>query len=154
MFSLGDDKVVYPVVVFKVGGIECRSLLDSDASSCYAFAKLLDLLGKQPTEIKPKKIEMLMASATARMEIFKSTVSSKFGDYKLDISLTEVNQRELLSLKNPRYKQLVNTYSHLRGVEMDVTDAKPMLPIYVLLGAGVYDRIKLIRNQVLGIREN
>ena len=69
MSSLGDDKVVYPVVVVKVGGIECRALLDSGASSCYASAKLLNLLGKQPTEIKPKKIEMLMASTTARMEV-------------------------------------------------------------------------------------
>ena len=50
MSSLGDDKVVYPVVVVKVGGIECRALLDSGASSCYASAKLLDLLGKQPTD--------------------------------------------------------------------------------------------------------
>ena len=99
MSSLGDDKVVYPVVVVKVGGIECRALLDSGASSCYASAKLLDLLGKQPTEIKPKKIEMLMASATARMEIFKTTVSSKSGDYSLDVSLTKVNRGELLQLR-------------------------------------------------------
>lgn len=77
MSSLGDDKVVYPVVVVKVGGIECHALLDSGASTCYASAKLLDLLGKQLTDIKPKKIERLMAFATARMEIFKTTVSSR-----------------------------------------------------------------------------
>ena len=34
MSSLGDDKVVYPVVVVKVGGIECLALLDFGASSC------------------------------------------------------------------------------------------------------------------------
>ena len=34
--SLGNDKVVCPVVVVKVGGIECHALLDSGASSCYA----------------------------------------------------------------------------------------------------------------------
>lgn len=59
MSSLGDDKVIYPVVVVKVGGIECCALLDSGASSCYASAKLLDLLGKQPTEIKPKRLRYL-----------------------------------------------------------------------------------------------
>ena len=64
MSSLGDDQVVYFVVVVKFGGIGCRALLDSGASSCYASAKLLDLLGKQPTEIRPKKIEMLLTSAT------------------------------------------------------------------------------------------
>ena len=61
----------------------------------------LELLGKQPTEIKPKKVEMLMASATARMEIFKTTVSSKSGDYSLEVSLTKVNRGELLSLGIP-----------------------------------------------------
>ena len=113
MSSLGHDKVVYPVVV--VVGTECRALLGSGASSCYASAKLLDLLGKQPTEIKPKKIEMLMASASAKMEIFKNTVSSRYGDYSLDASLTctKVNRRELLSLENSRYEQLIKTYSHL-----------------------------------------
>ena len=92
MSSLGDDKVVYPVVVVKVGGIECCAFLDSGASSGYASAKLLDMLGKQSTEIKPKKIEMLMASATTRMDIFKTTVSSRSGDYNLDVSLTKVNR--------------------------------------------------------------
>ena len=129
-------------MVVKVGGIECRALLDSGESSCYASAKLLDLLGMHPTEIKPKKIEMLMASVTARTEIFKTTVSFKSGDYSLDVSLTKVNRGELLSLENPRYEQLIKTYSHLRGVEMDDTDARPLLPIHVIQGTGVYARIK------------
>lgn len=65
------DKVIYPVSVIKVGGIECHALLYSGSSSCYASAKLLDMLGQRPTEIKPKRVEMLMASTTARMEVFK-----------------------------------------------------------------------------------
>ena len=142
MSSVDDDKVIYPVVVVKVGGIECRALLDSGASSCYASAKLLDMLGKQPTEIKPKKVVMLMASTTAKMEIYKSTVSSKSGDYHLEVNLTKVNRGELLSLENPRYEQLMKTYSHLKGVEMDDIDTKPLLPVHVILGAGVFARIK------------
>ncbi|XP_078345136.1 uncharacterized protein LOC144667518 [Oculina patagonica] len=142
MSSVDDDKVIYPVVVVKVGGIECRALLDSGASSCYASAKLLDLLGKRPTEIKPKKVVMLMASTTAKMEIYKSTVSSKSGDYSLEVNLTKVNRGELLSLENPRYEQLMKTYSHLKGVEMDDIDTKPLLPVHVILSAGVFARIK------------
>ena len=92
--------------------------------------------------MKPKKIEMLMASTTARMEIFKATVSSRPGDYSLDVSLTKVNRGKLLSLENPRYEQLIKTYSHLRGIKMDDTDAKPLLPVHVILGTGVYARIK------------
>ena len=93
MSSVDADKVIYPVVVIKVGGIECRALLDFCSSSCYASAKLLDMLGQRPTEIKPKRVEMLMASTTARMEVFKSTVSSRSGDYKLEVNLTKGQPR-------------------------------------------------------------
>ena len=100
------------------------------------------MLGQKPTEIKPKRVEMLMASTTARMEVLKTTVSSRSGDYRLKVSLTKVNRGELLSLKNPQYQQLTNTYPHFKGVEMDDTDTKPLLPVHVILGAGVYARIK------------
>lgn len=60
----------------------------------------------------------------------------------MDVSLTKVNWGELLSLEYPRYEQLIKTYSHLRGMEMDDTDAKPLLPIHVILGTGVYAQIK------------
>ena len=142
MSSVDAEKVTYPVVVVKVGGIECRALLDSGSSGCYASAKLLDMLGQRPTEIKPKRVEMLMASTTARMEVFKSTVSSRSGDYKLEVNLTKVNRGELLSLENPQYEQLMKSYSHLKGVEMEDKDTKPLLPVHVILGAGVYARIK------------
>lgn len=71
MPSLGDNKVIYPIVEVKVGGNECHALLDSGASSCYASAKLLNLLRKQPMDIKPKETEMFMAFTTVRMEIFQ-----------------------------------------------------------------------------------
>ena len=142
MSSLDDDKVIYPVVVVKVGGIECRALLDSGSSSCYASAKLLDMLGKHPTEIKAKRVEMLMVSTTARMEIYKTFLSSRSGDYSLEVNLTKVNCGDLLRLKNPQYERLIKTYSHLKGVEMDDKDSKPLLPVHVILGAGVFARIK------------
>ena len=142
MSSLDDDKVIYPVVVVKVGGIECRALLDSGSSSCYASAKLLDMLGKHPTEIKPKRVEMLMASTTARMEIYKTFLSSRSGDYSLEVNLIKVNRGDLLRLENPHHERLIKTYSHLKGVEMDDKDSKPLLPVHVILGAGVFARIK------------
>lgn len=67
MSTCDDDKVIHPIVVVKVNGIECRALIDSGAASSYASSKLLDMLGNKPTDIKYKKVEMLMASTTARM---------------------------------------------------------------------------------------
>ena len=61
-------------------------------ASSYALAKLLH---KQPTNIKPKRVVMLMASTIARMETYKTTVLSKAGDYKLEVNFTKVNKGEL-----------------------------------------------------------
>ena len=75
MSTCDGDKVFHPIVVIKVDGVECRALVDSGAASCHASSKLLDSLGKKPTEVKYKKVEMLMASTTTRMEIHNSTIS-------------------------------------------------------------------------------
>lgn len=53
------------------------------------------LLCKRPTNIKPKRVVMLMASTIARMETYKTTVLSKAGDYKLEVNFTKVNKGEL-----------------------------------------------------------
>ena len=131
---------VYPVVVVKVDALfslQCIQLL--------CICKLLDLLGKQLTKIKPKKIKIVMASATPRMEISKTTVSLRSGDYSYDVNVVnlKVNQGQFLRLENLRYVQLIKTYSHLRGVEMDDADGKPLLPIHVILGSWVYTQITM-----------
>ena len=94
MSSFDDEKVVYPVVVVNIGGIECRALIYSGAASSYASAKLLDKLGKQPTEVKPRKVMMLMASTTTKMEMYQTTVSSKDGHYKLEENKVSLSPRE------------------------------------------------------------
>ena len=83
-----------------------------------------------------------MATSTARMEVFKTTVTSKSCHFEMQVNHTKVNKRELLSIENPRYEQLMKPYLLLKGVQMDDTDAKPLLPVHVILGAGVYARIK------------
>ena len=142
MSTCDGDKVIHPVVVIKVDGVECRALVDSGAASSYASAKLLDTLGKKPAEVKYKKVEMLMASTTTRMEIHKSTISSKSGDYELEVDLVKVNKGTLLEVENPQYKKLIESYPHLKGVKMDDYDTKPYLPVHVILGAGEFAKIK------------
>ncbi|CAB4039723.1 Hypothetical predicted protein [Paramuricea clavata] len=135
-------KVIHPIVVIKVDCVECRALVDSGAASCYASSKLLDSLGKKPTEVKYKKMEMLMAFTTTRMEIHNSTISSKSGDYELEVDLIKVNKGTLLEVENLQYKELIESYSHLKGVKIDDYDTKPYLPVHVILGAGVFTKIK------------
>ncbi len=85
---------------------------------------------------------MLMASTTTRMEIHKSTISSKSGDCELEVDLVKVNKGTLLEVENPQYKKLIESYPRLKGVKMDDYDTKPYLPVHVILGAGEFAKIK------------
>ena len=84
-----DPEVIYPVVVIDVDGVKCRALLDSGAGSSYASAMLLDQLRKKPAEAKFKKIEMLLGSATTRVEMFEMNISAVDGKFSMGRPLEE-----------------------------------------------------------------
>lgn len=48
--------------------------------------------------------------------------------------MTKVDRGTLLSLENPRYKELVERYDHLKEVTMDDVDEKEELPVHLILG--------------------
>ena len=48
----------------------------------------------------------------------------------------------LLSLENPRYKDLVERYYHLKEVTMDDVDEKGELLVHLILGTNEYTQIK------------
>ena len=52
------------------------------------------------------------------------------------------NKGELLTVDYPKYQQLINDYSHLKGIEIEDRDKKEQLPVHVVLGSGEYARIK------------
>ena len=128
-------KVVYPVVLLEVDGIKTRALLDTGAGSCYASAKLVNDLRKRPAEIKTKKIEMMFGSMTNKAELYDVNVKSISGDLSLNISVSKIDKPELMVLPNPNYEELKTKYKHLEGVRMDDNDAKPLLPVHLVLGA-------------------
>ena len=133
---------IFPVVVVKVNGVMCRALIDSGAGSSYASANLVDMFGKNPSEVKSQRIDMLMASKTTRVEIYDAEVSSLDENFKINVKDSKVNKPELLFVKNPSYDQLLRKHDHLRGVTMDDGDTKPQLLIHFVLGNGEYARIK------------
>ena len=94
-------------------------------------------MDQRPTEITHKRVEILMATSTARMEVFKTTVTSRSGDYEMQVNLTKVTKGELLSIENP-----MKTYPYLKDVQMDDKNAKPLLPVHAILGARLYARIQ------------
>ena len=45
-------------------------------------------------------------------------------------------------MPNPNYRELQNTYSHLRDITLNDYNSKSQLPIHVVLGVNEYAKIK------------
>ena len=144
------SECVFPVVVVKVNGVECRALIDSGAGSSYTSAKLIETLGLRPTETKTSRIDMLMTSQLTRLEIYKVKIQSVGSDYELETNLTKINKGELLFVDNPQYANLFEKYEYLRQVKMHETETKKSLPIHVVLGSGEYARVKTKERPLIG----
>ena len=138
----GKGSVTYPVVIVSVGGIHCRALLDTGAGSSYVPAALLDYMGKQPVRREFKRIEMMMQASNREIEIYNVVISSLTGEFQLRTEVTKVDRGTLLSLENPRYKELVERYDHLKEITMDDVDEKEELPVHLILGTNEYAQIK------------
>ena len=125
-----------------MGGIHCRTLLDTGAGSSYVSAALLDYMGKQPVRREFKRIEMMMQVSNREIEIYNVVISSLMGEFQLRTEVTKVDRGTLLSLENPRYKELVERYDHLKEVTMDDADEKEELPVHLILGTNENAQIR------------
>ena len=142
--------VCHPVVVVEVNGVKCRALLDTGAGSSYASAALLNRLRIQSERTEVRRIEMMIGAVTKRIEIYSLRVGSTKGDFALETEVTKVDRKELLSLENPRYTDMIRKYSHLQGIEMEDKDERAMLPVHIILGASEYTKIKTGSGQKVG----
>ena len=58
------------------------------------------------------------------------------------VDVTKVEERELLSLPNPKYKEIISKFEHLRGVVIEDTDEKEELPVHMIIGTSEFSKIK------------
>ena len=148
--SSRDDAVVYPVVVVEVEGVRCRALLDTGAGSSYASATLLDRVGAKPGKRQVRKIEMMLGVDTREVELTHVKVASLEGDFRLTVEVTRVGKPTSLELENPKYREMLDRYSHLKGVKMLDEDTKTMLPVHLILRASEFARIKTEQGPRIG----
>ena len=140
MCSTDDQSVVYPVVVVEVNGVQCRALIDTGAGSSYASSTLLKKTKLKPIRRERKKIEMLMHTATEKLEVYQANIGNLEGTFELCTEVTKVDKNVLM---NPQYKKLIAKYAHLKDVNMDDHDPKEELPVHVVLGANEFSKIKM-----------
>ena len=66
----------------------------------------------------------MMQASSREIEIYNVVISSLRGEIQLRTEVTKVDHGTLLSLENPRYKDLMEQHDHLKGVKMDDVDVK------------------------------
>ena len=144
------EKVCHPVVIIKVNGVKCRALLDTGATGSYISAFLVDLLKIKPFRTLTRGIKTIMGLVTKRVETYDVKICNTLEKSVLPVCVTKIDQRELLTLENPNYPEMLGRYPHLKGVRMEETDTKELLPIHVILGANEYTKIKMAGYQRAG----
>ena len=77
-------------------------------------------------------------------------ISSLKGNFLLETDVTKVNKKQLLSLENLYYQQVLERYDHLKGVKMDDMDTKDSLPVHLILGVCDYTKIKTETAPLMG----
>jgi len=109
MVATGKCPVVYPVVVVEVEGITSTALLDTGAGSSHASSSLVERLNRKPDHKVYKKIEMMMTSASQKIEMYKVLISSIKGNFSLPTTLSKVDKGVLLCLTHDMQKSSHNT---------------------------------------------
>ena len=144
------EKVCNPVVIIKVKGVKCRALLDTGATGSYISAFLVNLLKVKPSRTLTRGIKAIMGLVTKRVETYDVKICDTLEKCVLPVCVTKIEQRELLTLENRNYPEMLGRYPHLKGVRMEETDTKELLPIHVILGANEYTKIKMAGYQRAG----
>ena len=139
LLATGEVGVVYPVVIVKVEGVTCRALLDTGSGSTYVSNRLVEEIGKKPIKCEHRQIDMMMSSAT---NVCSFEVSNTQGTFNLKVDVTKVQKKELLSLPNPKYEEIINKFEHLRGVVIEDTDEKEELPVHMIIGTSEFSKIE------------
>ena len=144
LMAAAQDKqsIVYPVVVVNVEGIKCRALLDTGAGSSYASATLLDKIPCREKYKEVRRVEMMLGVITKQMELSTIKVEALDESFAINVNVAKVDKRELLTLDNPKYEQLIARYNHLKDVKMNDADDKAKLPVHLILGASEFMAIK------------
>ncbi len=145
-----EQQVIYPVVVVDVQGVKCRALLDSGSGSSYASAVLLEKIGAKSISSGIRQIEMMLSTTTRRMDVYNINVGSLSTTFAMDINVTKVEKSQLMTLKNPGYKTLLERHPHLEGVVMDDKDEKTNLPVHLILGISECTRISTTESPRIG----
>eukprot|EP00795_Rhopilema_esculentum_P005574 gene5574-9577_t len=131
----------------KLEGIRADLVRLDDQWQEWGFPQLIEALiiekvAKQPIKREQRQIDMMMSTKIAKIEIYNLRVESKDQSFSLNLDVSKVNRKELLTVPNPNYGEMTKKFSHLKGVYMEERSDKEALPIHLIIGASDYAKIK------------
>ena len=151
MLVTTETNVKYPVAIIKVNGVKCRALLDTGSGSSYISESFIDLLKINPFRKEYKTIETLTNSTTKKLNlIYNLKVENLDENFSSQTEINKLEKEVLITLPNPKYNEIIETYDHLKGIKMNERDTKPEFPVPVILGASDYVKIKMQKGPRVG----
>ena len=118
--------------------------------SSYASSALLDTIKAQPQKKEICRVEIMFGTSTKMVGIYNIKISDTSNKFHIETEVTRVERNELLTLDNPKYKEIIANYSHLEGVIIPDKDEKERLPVHLILGTGDYSKIKTLSKPRVG----
>ena len=78
-----------------------------------------------------KLIEMMMNSTTKNIETYEETIESLWITFAMEVEISKVERKTLLTIENLHYSSLMEKYQRLKAVFMEDIDQKRELSIHV-----------------------
>lgn len=83
-----------------------------------------------------------MNSTTRNIEIYEAVIKNLSRNFAMDVELSKIERKTLLTLDFLHYLSLTEKYQHLKGIVMEDKYQKLELPIHILPSVGEYSKIK------------
>ena len=83
-----------------------------------------------------RRVKILFGTSTKLVGIYTLKLSDTSNKFYIETEVTRVKRSDLLTLDNPKYKEILANHSHLCGIIMQDEDEKERLPVHLILGTG------------------
>lgn len=93
---------------------------------------------------------MLMSSQVTKLEVYDTLIEPLDRNFSISVKLTKAHKGELLIVDNPKYQQLIDNYSQLKGIKLHDFNTEEQLLVQAVLGSGEYSRIKTDTKPLIG----
>ena len=78
-----------------------------------------------------------------KRKIYKLKIENLDENFSFQTELSKLEREVLITLPNPKYNKMKETFDHLERIQINEKDTKPELPIHVILGTTNYVKISM-----------